>query len=229
MTLTISFDTATYYAGVGISIDGAITERIWQSKNNHGVELMNHAEALLTAAGRTFRDIDRVAVAIGPGRFTALRVGISTAKGVCSGRGLPLVGISTFELMAMDHWSAPEPLVVAVDAGSSGVAWAHYPAPSEFPAPVAEARSGIGVALPQDLAARFGGVARFCGEGAVRLKGLVEPGRILSGDGPARRPTHLLALSGPRFEAGDTDDPARLVPFYVRQPTIAKSNRPQPE
>ncbi|MBM3959607.1 MAG: tRNA (adenosine(37)-N6)-threonylcarbamoyltransferase complex dimerization subunit type 1 TsaB [SAR202 cluster bacterium] len=229
MVLTISFDTATYYAGVGLSLDGAVTERIWRSKNNHGVELMTHAEALLNDAGRTFRDIDRVAVAIGPGRFTALRVGISTAKGVCSVRGLPLVGISTFELMAMDHWKAPGPLVVAVDAGSSGVAWAHYPRPSEFPVPVAEARAGVGVAMPKDLVARFGTGARFCGEGAGRLRGLVDDGRIMGGEGPARRPWHLLELSTPRFEAGDTDDPARLVPFYVRQPTIARSNGPGSE
>lgn len=225
MTLTIGFDTATYFAGVGISSGGVVTERVWHSKNNHGVELMVQADALLRAAGRSFDEVDRVAVATGPGRFTALRVGISTAKGMCAGRGLPLVGVSTFELMSVEHWGTPGPLVVVVDAGSTGVAWAHYPRPADFQAPVVEARADIGLSTPKELASRFPDAQVFCGEGAGRLKGMVDDATLRVGDGPARRPSHLLGLAQPRFASGDTDDPARLVPFYVRQPTISGPGR----
>src|SRR5262249_25791296 len=84
-----------------------------------------HAEALLPLVARVmdaadiaFADLDRIAVTVGPGSFTGLRVGISAARGIALVSGKPAVGISTLAAFAAPHIANPESaaVVVAIDA-----------------------------------------------------------------------------------------------------------------
>lgn len=218
----LALDTSTYFAGVGISVDGQLLERTWQSRNNHGAELLVVAEELLREARSSLREVDRVAVAVGPGGFSALRVGISTAKGVAMPRSLPLAGISTFDIGAARWWPQTRPLVAVVDAGTAGLAWTVYEPAQGVLLPGPASRRGLGVAAPRDLPGIVPDTALFCGEGTEKLAGLVDHARILTAPGPTRRPADLIRLAEARFAAGDTDDPARLVPFYARQPSITR-------
>lgn len=222
MGALLALDTSTYDAGVGVSVGPRLLERTWQSKNNHGAELLAVAEELLREAGSTLRDVDRVAVAIGPGRFSALRVGIATAKGLAMPRNLPLAGVSSCDIEASRWWPQHRPLVAVIDAGSAGLAWTLYEPARGAALPGRSLRRGFGVATPQDLPSIAPADALFCGEGAEKLVGVVDQVRILTARGPTRRPADLIRLAEARFAAGHVDDPARLVPFYARQPSITR-------
>jgi tRNA threonylcarbamoyladenosine biosynthesis protein TsaB len=236
----LAIDTSTHYAGVGVLAGTRIWERTWRSGNNHGIEILAATEEALKQAGSSLAAVDAIGVAIGPGGFSALRVGIATAKGIAVPRALPLVGISTFEIEAARWWSRPGPLVAVIDAGSAGLYWALYEDRSAGALPGPALRRSYGVAAVDRLASLVPEDAAFCGE-VDRLRGVVDTDRILSSDGPAsadassdgsyasstpRRPADLLRLADARLRAGDVDDPSRLVPLYVRQPSITRPRDP---
>ncbi|MBL8716854.1 MAG: tRNA (adenosine(37)-N6)-threonylcarbamoyltransferase complex dimerization subunit type 1 TsaB [Myxococcales bacterium] len=83
--------------------------------NAHGESLLPWIDDVLRAAGCTLKDIDRLAVGIGPGSFTGTRIGVATAKGLALGAGMPLVGIDAFRALAAEA-PAAGPVVVAIDA-----------------------------------------------------------------------------------------------------------------
>jgi tRNA threonylcarbamoyladenosine biosynthesis protein TsaB len=227
----LAIDTSTRWAGVGLTGAGEPIELAWHSQQNHGAELMDKILQVLRDRDASVADIDCVAVAIGPGGFSALRVGLATAKGLVAPTGNPIIGISTFDLEAMSHWPTRRPLVATIDAGSSGLAWARYVAPKaqhsrpppEFPLAVYRVETGL--CLPQELVKSAPASALFCGERAPELGKLVGEARILSSEPPTRRPQNLALLAGRRLADGDVDDPMTLQPEYARPPSISKSNK----
>ena len=88
-TLLLAVDTSTRFAGVGIDDgSGSVVCRSWRSEQNHGAELMPAIMAMLEESGRTPADITHLAVANGPGGFSALRVGIGVVFGLATPRDL---------------------------------------------------------------------------------------------------------------------------------------------
>ena len=227
MGYLLAIDTSTRHAGIALAKDGEVIEYLWRSEQNHGAELLPAIERLLGDVGASFSDIDRVGIATGPGGFSALRVGLATAKGFALPRDLPIVGISTYDLEAMPNWPPSGPLVAVIDAGSSGLAWARYEPPSEstnVTLPAAHRRE-VGVAPPVGLADAMPVDARFCGEAVERLADVVSADRLLGDGAPTRRPADLATMAAARLEAGDTDDPAALAPDYARAPSITTPAR----
>ncbi len=227
MGYLLAIDTSTRYAGIAVAKDGEVMEYLWRSEQNHGAELLPAIERLLGEAGAAFSDIDRVGVATGPGGFSALRVGLATAKGLALPRDLPIVGISTYDLEAMPNWPPSGPLVAVIDAGSSGLAWARYEPPGESAGvtlPAAHRREA-GVASPEGLADAMPADAGFCGEAVERVADVVSADRLLGDGPPTRRPADLATMAAARLDAGDADDPAGLAPDYAREPSITTSAR----
>ena len=227
MGLLLAIDTSTRYAGIALASYGEIFEYLWRSEQNHSVELVPAIERLLGRAGESFSDIDRLGVATGPGGFSALRVGLATAKGIALPRDLPIAGVSTYDLEAMPHWPPPGPLVAVIDAGSSGLAWARYELPADSAGvtlPAAHRRE-TGVASPEELAAAMPSDAGFCGEAVSRMADAVSANRLLGGEPPTRRPADLAMIAAARLDAGDADDVAGLAPDYARDPSISTPAR----
>jgi len=101
MALLLNIDTATEQAGVCLSKDGEILAlEETPGQKNHASFIQPAIQRVMQASGHNLSSIDAVAVTAGPGSYTGLRVGLSTAKGLCYALGKPLIMINTLEVMA---------------------------------------------------------------------------------------------------------------------------------
>lgn len=110
--LMLGLESSAKAASAALVRDGVLLELQFQNAGlTHSRTLLPMAEAALKNAGYAVGELDAVAVAHGPGSFTGIRIGVSTAKGLCWGAEKPALGVSTLEAMA---WNA-------VDAGAEGL------------------------------------------------------------------------------------------------------------
>jgi len=105
MSLILSIETATGVCSTAIhENDNCLVEQINTVKKSHSEKLPELIQTTLEKAGKDFDDLSAIAVSKGPGSYTGLRIGVSTAKGIAFAYNLPLIGINT--LMAMAHHGA---------------------------------------------------------------------------------------------------------------------------
>jgi tRNA threonylcarbamoyladenosine biosynthesis protein TsaB len=101
MALILYIETSTQVCSVALAENGRILQsRESREKNIHSSIITIFIEEVLRSAGRMFPELDAVAVSKGPGSYTGLRIGVSTAKGICYALGKPLIAIGTLESMA---------------------------------------------------------------------------------------------------------------------------------
>jgi tRNA threonylcarbamoyladenosine biosynthesis protein TsaB len=220
--LILAFDTATPSTAVAVwAPDGPQVER---RDDPAPGEWPRHAERLLALADEALRearvgwdDLERLAVGIGPGGFTGLRLGVSTARALAQGRGLPVVGVSSLEALA-EPLNAPA-VAAVIDARRGEVfaaAWRDG-APLLEPAALA----------PEALVARLQEGIVAVGDGAVRFREQLErAGAAVPADGsPAHR---VSALAVARLAQGrEPADRDALLPDYRREPDAVPPKPPQ--
>ncbi|WP_185680872.1 tRNA (adenosine(37)-N6)-threonylcarbamoyltransferase complex dimerization subunit type 1 TsaB [Parvibaculum sedimenti] len=114
----LAFDTAQGALSAAIlGREGVVAYRFEPRTRGHAENLMPMLEAVMAEAGLGFADLDALAVTIGPGTFTGLRVGLAAARGLALARSLPLVGVTTLEALAEPVRAEPgEAIVAAFDA-----------------------------------------------------------------------------------------------------------------
>jgi len=192
-------------------------------------ERPQHASRLLALieevlAGTGWEAIERIAVGVGPGGFTGLRHGISTARALAQGRGLPLAGVSSLEALARGAagLAGDRPVLAVIDARRGEVFAAAWQGAERLLEPVAIA--------PGELAAKLG-AGRLAGplaagDGAVRFREQLErAGAAVPDD---RSPAHRVsAIEICRLgAAGGVTDRDRLVPDYRREPDARPRTQP---
>lgn len=220
--ILLAVDTSTRWAGVGLQIGSdEPTETIWRSDQNHGRELMPAIVGLLAQAKLTPIDITHLAAALGPGGFSAVRVGISTVIGLALKDNLPVVGVSTHELEAypfIHNATASKPLISLIPAGRGELSWTKFESPDSTPK--------TGLDSLEEMVESQPSTACFCGEGAELLQGRIDQRRILSSEPPTRSPKHLLEIARVRLEAGKSTPVNELRPIYARPPSITMRKNP---
>lgn len=113
----LAIDTSTMLGGVAIMDDlKLIVETRLDVKSTHSERLMTEIEHCLRRSGLKISDIDVFAVTIGPGSFTGLRIGLSTAKGFSYATGKPIVSVSTLEALACNFPYSRYPVCTMLDA-----------------------------------------------------------------------------------------------------------------
>ena len=126
MTL-LAIDTATQLISLALHNGQQIlAERTWHSENHHSVELAPAVHAMLVSACLTPGDLSALAVSIGPGSYTGLRIGVALAKGMASALRLPLVGVSTFDTLAAEQPQTANTLILVLPAGRGRILVARY-------------------------------------------------------------------------------------------------------
>jgi tRNA threonylcarbamoyladenosine biosynthesis protein TsaB len=195
---------------------GMRTTRSWRTSQNHGRELMPAIVESLEELALTPGEITHVAVALGPGGFSAVRVGISAALGLVVARQLPVLGISTHEIEAEPYRSdldAGIPLYSLIPAGRNEVSWTRHHVETE---------PTIGVSAPEDLVAQLEPDAVLCGEACDLVAGLLDESRIRGHEAPTRDPISILDIAIRKLESGISTPYEALRPIYARPPSISQ-------
>jgi tRNA threonylcarbamoyladenosine biosynthesis protein TsaB len=176
----------------------------------HASRLLELMETALRQAGASWDDVGRIAVGVGPGGFTGLRIGVATARALAQARGLEVVPVGSLHALALGAAGESSTVVPVIDARRG----------EAFAAAFAEGGSLWGpLALPPEgLAARVPAGALAVGDGAVRFRDQLErAGAVVPADGsPLHRlsAVHVCRLGA----AGEPVDRDALVPDYVREP-----------
>lgn len=101
MSRILQIETATTVCSVALATDGVITAfKQVDQRNVHAEVITLYIEELINTAGLKYTDLDAIAISCGPGSYTGLRIGVSTAKGLCYALDKPLIAIETLEAMA---------------------------------------------------------------------------------------------------------------------------------
>ena len=220
MTAYLVIDTATRHGAVGLWRGGGLARAaFWRSRNNHTAELMPAIERLTREEGVGPADLEGVAVAVGPGGFSALRTGIGVAQGFAAARGLPVAGVSALEASARPYLKAAERVCAVLPAGRETVAWAAYGAGGEERRVLADEQ----VSEAGEFVAAQSGTELFCGEGAPEVADALRERfwsgfRIVEEHAPLARFGGLAALGAALLDAGETG--LGPVPRYLRPPRI---------
>jgi tRNA threonylcarbamoyladenosine biosynthesis protein TsaB len=221
----LALDTATPATTVALALadENVLTRRHEPApgeRPGHVRELLPLALALLDEAGVGFPQLDRIAVGVGPGTFTGLRIGVATARALAHAHALPLVGVSTLRSLAAGaaETVAGSAAVLAVLDARRGeafaAAWAGPHAASEaLLAPAALAPE----ALAEAVAALPAGVVAV-GDGAVKFRTVLEAaGAVVPTDASAAH--RVEAAVHARLAAGmEPTAPDAVVPAYLRLP-----------
>jgi tRNA threonylcarbamoyladenosine biosynthesis protein TsaB len=162
-----------------------------------------------------------VAVSIGPGSFTGLRIGLSVAKGIAFARNIPLVGVPTLEALALhaagaDRTGAGTRLLAALDARRDEVYCQLFDVTESGPIPLWDARDMTLGALMEEL---HGSGARVTGEAAAKVLSWPRAPATLSmvrGEASRCSGASVARLGEKLLLAGKADDPSALEPRYIK-------------
>jgi tRNA threonylcarbamoyladenosine biosynthesis protein TsaB len=204
----LAFDTATAHVTVALH-DGDSVVGSFESEESmrHGEMLAPGIEHVLAAAGATVRDLTAIAVGVGPGPFTGLRVGLVTARTLAHTRGIPVHGVCTLDVIAASGVDAGlDEFLVATDARRKEVYLASYAGGRRV--------SGPEVVKPAD-AATDGPVL---GRGAV-----LYPAQFPHAVGPEHPAASVLCdvVLRRRFDVVGPD------PLYLRRPDAMEPGKPK--
>ena len=217
----LAIDTASSVSSVAVASEGKLQAEVTvEAGRTHSETLLSHIEGALSFAGVERSALTGIAVSIGPGSFTGLRIGLATAKAIAYGLGIPLVGVSTLAALALAVPVSDVHTLALMDA-QKGNAYAglyewrdgslHEVRPVRV-APLAEAIAeaadrGKPVLLTGELA-----VKKRARLGNLPDNVTLAPAHLLTA-----RASHVAWLGIARLAAGERDDPMTLEPFYIRR------------
>jgi tRNA threonylcarbamoyladenosine biosynthesis protein TsaB len=213
--MLLAVDTSNEWMGLAV-YDGSrvLDERAWRSSQHHTVELAPAVRDLLANSDVTMESLTALGVAIGPGSFTSLRVGLAFVKGLAFARSIPVIGIRTLDILA--HAQAPSdlPLGVAIQAGRGRFALGWYQNLGNGWQAKGEAR----VVSVEALKAEATSPSLVCGEFTDEVRQQISENKnaqLISPDDSTRKPAILAQLAWARFQNSEADDVASLSPIYL--------------
>ena len=215
----LALDTATPVGSVALcAAEGIVVSRYFDVGLQHSQRLFGEVEAALEVAGVGVGEVRAVAVAIGPGSFTGLRIGLSAAKGLCLAAVKDLVTVSTLEALAARLPFARLPVCTVLDARKREVYAALYDTATGVPVELAAPRA---IAPAQLARERTSAPTIYTGDGATAYRDLLADNSAAHfAPLPCARPDAgaigWLALS--KLEKGQTADLDSVEPEYLRPP-----------
>lgn len=216
----LAFDTATPATTVALADAETVLERRDDppagARPRHTSRLMPMITELLEQTGCSWDQLDRVAVGVGPGTFTGLRIGVATARALAQARSLQLVGVSTLESLSLN--SEAETVCAVLDARRGEVFAAAWRARRQVLA--------AAVLDPAALSERLSPGTLAIGDGAVAFRGVLErSGALVPDDGSELH--RVTAVNHCRLGLlADPGDPDSVRPEYLRLPDAELARKP---
>lgn len=223
MALILHIETATPVCSVALSENGALLQlRETTEKNSHSAVVTIFIEEVIKASGKTFNELDAVAVSMGPGSYTGLRIGVSTAKGICYAIDKPLIAISTLQAMAAGVRKGMESLLCPmIDARRMEVYNALY---SSDLSVYREIRADVITSESfRDELEKF--KVQFFGNGAEKCRPLLEshPNAVFPSDFSVSA-AHMISLAEEKYTRMEFEDVVYFEPYYLKDfiPGVAR-------
>jgi tRNA threonylcarbamoyladenosine biosynthesis protein TsaB len=221
--ILLGFDTATSATAVALRLDsGAATEArddpSLGERPSHTSDLLGLAVGLMDGAAVQWSGLEAIAVGLGPGTFTGLRVGVATARGLAQSLDLPLIGVSSLHALALPALGE-SPVLAVLDARRGEVFLAAYTSERDGAQEILEPQARKPEQVPSVLAALAGDPPRAFGDGAIRYRAQLESaGALVASDDS---PQHLLratAICELAEQQGAGEPLDRILPRYGRRP-----------
>lgn len=216
--MILAIDTATRNVSLALH-DGSqvVTESTWRTANHHTVELTPALDAMLARSGVSVAHLGALAVTLGPGSYTGLRIGLSLAKGIALAASppLPLVGVPTLDVVAAAQPHRASRLCAVAQAGRQRVNAQFY----DWASAGWQSAGEPFITTWAALAARLDGSTQVAGEidaqGHAALGAVLPPALIAGGAAGLRRAGYLAELGLEKLRAGAPADAAALAPVYL--------------
>ena len=214
--ILMALDTSTRTTGLAI-YDGVqvLYEAVWFSRDHHTAELAPAIADALSRCALKAADLGAIGVALGPGSFTGLRIGLAFAKGLSLAQNLAVVGTGSLEPLALAQPMLAPNLAAVLRAGRGRLAVGWYQAAKDG----WRSTNKLEVLTAPELADRVDSLTQVCGELFEEERRLLKSKRkiilLASPASSLRRPSFLAELAWQRWQAGQVDDAASLVPIYL--------------
>lgn len=215
--MLLAIDTSTRLVGVAL-YDGVqiVSEIVWMSQQYHTVELAPTVSSILERSGISMSDLEVLAVALGPGSFTGLRIGLSLVKGMALAGHLAVVGVPSLDILAASQPPNDIPLVAILRAGRGRLAVSRY----KYHARRWQSDRQVKILTAEELSAKITTPTIVCGELTDQERRIFRRKRknvlLATPAQSLRRPSFLAEIGWQRWQKGMTDDPATLTPYYLQ-------------
>lgn len=213
--MILGIDASAISAGCALLDNGKIiAEEFLNTSHTHSETLLPMISSMLKSAGAALRDVEKIAVSAGPGSFTGLRIGISTAKGLADAAHLPCVSVSTLEAIAYNFVGVDGVICACMDARRKQVYNGLFKSENGVITRICEDRAISLAELSEELS-RFSDKVILAGDGAELAHSFTEEKYSLAP--PLLR---YQRGSGVCFAALNSPEiaPAALMPKYLRLP-----------
>jgi tRNA threonylcarbamoyladenosine biosynthesis protein TsaB len=214
--MLLAVDCSTQWIGLAL-YDGTqvIGESAWQTHNHHTVEVAPAIHELMQRCQVVPDALQALGVALGPGSFTSLRIGLAVVKGLSFALHIPVVGIPTLDFLAAGQPLSHLPMAAVLQAGRTRLAVGWYQVQDGRWQSQTEAQ----VSTADELAKSIRKPTYICGELTEsnrqtlgrKWKNVVLASPAVS----ARRPAYLAELAWQRWQAGESDEVISLAPIYL--------------
>ena len=214
--MLLAIDSSTQWMGLAL-FDGSqvIGEMVWQTHNHHTVELAPAIQEMLGRCGLQPTELKVIGIALGPGSFTSLRIGLAVAKGMALALHLPLVGVPTLDVVAAAEPLSKLPLAAVLQAGRGrlAVGWYNYMFGSW------QSQGEARVTTIDELSDAIHKPTLVVGELNTRERQLLARKRknvlLASPARSIRRPSYLAEIAWQRWQQDKIADVVTLSPIYL--------------
>ena len=213
MSVILNIETATKNCSVSLAQNGntIVCKQISGEGYSHAEKLHVFIEQVVSESGKSFVDVDAIAVSRGPGSYTGLRIGVSAAKGLCYALGIPLIAVDTLKILAAQANVKDGVIIPMLDARRMEVYSAIY---SSDLTEIRETRAEI---ITADSFSEISGNAYLLGDANEKCKTeLRNPNFIFLDDAVFPSADEMSALSFQKFENTEFEDVAYFEPFYLK-------------
>ena len=226
--IVLGIETSTTVCAAAVAGDGAVRADAWVDERNvHAEMLLLQVDRVLTAAGVPLKELSGIAVSIGPGSFTGLRIGLSVAKGLAYAAGIPIVAVPTLHALAArtiaEEALPPGCAVLALIDARRDEAYAQLFTANEGRAvPAGDVRAeDLGMILAQTAGEEIvitGDAHRKAREAMEKLPPSTRGRYRFAGESASRCSAATVALLGEDLlRAGAADEPGSLEPRYMKE------------